>query len=415
VKNSIYLRNISKRWKKEVSGSNDCIVLSPYVTSQTADNVLLSDKPQKAKLYTLFEAELFIANSSSLKTLRHLLNAGIEIYKLDNLHAKIVLADGFISIGSQNLTSRGRKNLEASYCSDDERVIDYVRNELVLWLESASPVSELMISEMEKLIGPLKPMYKNLSEELSKVDDKIQQFSKENLLKLKIEKKKIRNLEQIAKEASLVTKSNWEFARVTCIESDTSHTYSLAAQYNLLSWMYDGEPIMLQKTKRYLFIDTPTGRIAWARINKSRITFFSDGLHLGQPMYLFGKRSDVTYKANWDNNSEHNLKVMIKTKDSQSFIVLNCFFDIVGFSNISIEVKHNTNELWLQNFMNLTKSDHVINELDEIAKGFLRPFYYKARLHGEQADKFFESSNCSRKISLVNIFGCNVLMSELPH
>ncbi|MEL0653726.1 phospholipase D-like domain-containing protein [Pseudoalteromonas issachenkonii] len=413
MKNSIYLRNISKRWKKEVSGSDDCIVLSPYVTSQTADNVLLSEKPQKVKLYTLFEAELFLANSSSLKTLRQLLNAGVEIYQLDNLHAKIVLAEDFVSIGSQNLTSRGRKNFEASYCSDDKQVIDYVRNELAVWIENASSVSELMISEMEKLIGPLKPMYKKLLEELFIVDDKVQQLSKENLLILEVEKRKLRNLEQIAKEAALATKSNWEIARVSYIESATSYTYSLVARYNLTSWIYKDQPVILQKKKRYLFIDTPTGRIAWARINKSRITFFSDGLHLQQPINLFGKRADVTYEANWDNNSEHNLKAMIKTTDGRNSIVLHCFFDIAGFGNISIEVKYNSNEIWLQNFMDLTKSDHVINELDELAKGFLHPFYYKTRLYGEQADKFFGSFDCSRKISLANVSGCNVLLSQL--
>ena len=416
MKNSFYLRNISKRWKKEVTESESCIILSPYVSSQTAENVLLSGSNNEIKLYTLFEAELFLSNASSLKTLRCLLDKGVEIYQLDNLHAKIVLAENFVSIGSQNLTSKGRLNYEASFCSHDQKVIHYVKNEVATWLENASPVSELMLSKMEELIAPLIPQYKLLSAELSIIDEKVQEFSEDNLYKREIEKKRLRNLELIANQAAaLQTKSNWELARVNYIESETSYTSSLLARYNLTSWTYDEQPVTLKSKNRYLFIDVPTGRIAWARVNKSRITFFSDSLKLSDAIELFSQDVRVTYRANWDSNSENNLQIDIATVDGRNALVLYCFFDIAGFSNISVEVKNGSNELWLQNFINLTKDNSIIKGLEELEKGFLEPFVYNARLLGEQADKFFGSYSCSRKISLANLYGFYVLLSEYPN
>jgi hypothetical protein len=66
-----YLRNISRRWKKEIEQATEkVIVLSPYITPKTAEIVLGDLANIKGEIYTNFSVKNFISGASSLKTLK---------------------------------------------------------------------------------------------------------------------------------------------------------------------------------------------------------------------------------------------------------------------------------------------------------------------------------------------------------
>ncbi len=114
----LYVKNIAHRWRKEMRRvTAKAYILSPYITSSTADSVLahLDENVCLPEIYTTFSAELFASKASSLRTLKTMVDQGYPLYHLPNLHAKIVLMPGtFASIGSQNLTLAGTRNKEAS-------------------------------------------------------------------------------------------------------------------------------------------------------------------------------------------------------------------------------------------------------------------------------------------------------------
>ena len=127
----IYLKSIVRRWKKECSCATDTIILSPYITSNTGEVVTSNIDINNCKIYTLFDAELFINKSSSINTLINLKKSGFTIYSLPNLHAKIVLtSNNIVTIGSQNLTNRGHKNFEATIVTKNKKVIRKIKEKI---------------------------------------------------------------------------------------------------------------------------------------------------------------------------------------------------------------------------------------------------------------------------------------------
>jgi hypothetical protein len=167
----IYLKNISRRWKKECKQAKKVIVLSPYINSPTANSVLLNSESNSYEIYTLFEPELFINRSSSLDTLIKLAKSGCEIYHLDNLHSKIVLIpDKFASIGSQNLTSRGTKNLESTVAITDTKTINKIETQVSEWLCGRRYISLDMMLDLKSKIKHLVEKYKEIRRESMEID-----------------------------------------------------------------------------------------------------------------------------------------------------------------------------------------------------------------------------------------------------
>ncbi len=111
-----YLRNISRRWNIEVKkATGKVIIVSPYLTSKTAELIVDDSDNRQYEVYTVFSVQNFASGASSLQTLKILSDRGCQLYHLCRLHAKMLLIPGnFASIGSQNLTRNGTKNKEAS-------------------------------------------------------------------------------------------------------------------------------------------------------------------------------------------------------------------------------------------------------------------------------------------------------------
>jgi len=84
------------------SVADEVVIVSPYITSNTAEIVTSKVTPGKCDIYTLFKAELFINLSSSIKTLIRLKKRGCRIYSVPKLHAKIIItSNDFATVGSQ--------------------------------------------------------------------------------------------------------------------------------------------------------------------------------------------------------------------------------------------------------------------------------------------------------------------------
>ena len=171
----LYVKSIANRWRKEMRRATaKAYILSPYITSSTADSVLahLGESACHPEIYTTFSAELFASKASSLRTLKAMVDKEYPLYHLPNLHAKIILIPGtFASIGSQNLTLAGTRNKEASIALLGPRITKKLEAELLPWLEERIPITAEMIADMEQLIGNVNDLFdaaKSAAEELDK-------------------------------------------------------------------------------------------------------------------------------------------------------------------------------------------------------------------------------------------------------
>lgn len=163
-----YLRSIDRRWRKELKkASGKILVFSPYLTSTTAESVLKDVKSGSCEIYTRFSVEDFATGSSSLKTLKLLAVRGFKLYKSQKLHAKMIIVPGvFASIGSQNLTSGGMHNREASVVISDPKEVAKIEKMVKNWIVECQPITDEMITEVEELLPPLQRKFKKLQHEI---------------------------------------------------------------------------------------------------------------------------------------------------------------------------------------------------------------------------------------------------------
>ena len=177
---TIYFGSIDRRWKKEIERNRTGVVfVSPFLTSPTAERIIgytMSGGSEGPKVYTCFTPDLFLSDASSLKTLKKLYNMGCELFQLDDLHAKVVITEGFASIGSQNLTAGGSwKNLEATVVLTDRREIALVRHEVNRWAEQATPITNQRLDNMDAALSRLRTRYTALADEMVLIDQEVQE------------------------------------------------------------------------------------------------------------------------------------------------------------------------------------------------------------------------------------------------
>lgn len=159
---NFYLRTVDRRWKKELKHATQRVVIcSPYLSPRTAETVVGAAPVENCEVYTRFSIEDFASGASSIRTLRHLHEAGYRLFELPQLHAKVVLVSGgFVSIGSQNLTANGVRNREATYVSTSPKDAQDVEAYLEPWLAYRRPITREMITQVEALLPPITAKFK---------------------------------------------------------------------------------------------------------------------------------------------------------------------------------------------------------------------------------------------------------------
>lgn len=170
-----YLRNISRRWKIEVrKATGKVIIVSPYLTSKTAELIVDDSDNRHYEVYTVFSVQNFASGASSLKTLKILSDRGCKLYHLSRLHAKMVLIPGsFASIGSQNLTRNGTKNKEASIAIFNPKEVAKIERRLEKWLDKRQHITKKMIYSLEYRLLALKKKYNLLRKEANQLENEI--------------------------------------------------------------------------------------------------------------------------------------------------------------------------------------------------------------------------------------------------
>jgi len=151
----LYLKSINRRWLKEVSKTDDeVIIVSPYLTDPTANSVLDKAPESGTRIYTLFDLRNFLLRASSFKAVKRMFDNDMEVYHIDKLHAKmIIIPDRFASIGSQNLTTNGTRGREASVVFTDPDKVHQIAKEFEAWESDAIQITQEMMDLAEEYLS----------------------------------------------------------------------------------------------------------------------------------------------------------------------------------------------------------------------------------------------------------------------
>ncbi len=370
VRDRVYVRSNIRRSILEVTNSpNRAIFLSPYLTSNTAENVISRAEPNDAEIYTTFLAENFAAGASSIRTLRSLLEEGYDIYHLPNLHAKVVLTEEYASIGSQNLTTGGTRNREISVALTDERDLKSLRSQMARWFVDRFPVTIDMVADMEELLPSLRKLHKDFEkavqaanlemaskaetreaerqawEEEQERKELERQIAAQRQLQVEAEEQKRLELERrllaeqqlrAALEArsepmrmairsaevrsaerifcELVTKGRYK-------DGDWIGSYGTLERYfkdeSFLEWSIESDVTPAQshsltKRNRYLIMLLNNGRLAWPALNIGQITDFGVNTNAADPMRIGNHNYLIRLELPSDETSLQEFNVVAK-------------------------------------------------------------------------------------------------------
>jgi hypothetical protein len=167
-----YFRSIDRRWREELSAaSGRVLVFSPYLTSRTAELVLDCASPSRCEIHTLLSAEAFASGASSIRTLKRLLHLGFRFFQIPDLHAKVIIAGHtFASIGSQNLTSKGVTNREATVAVSRPADVAAIAEFVQPWLARRTPITREVLADLERHIPALARQWRAVRRQATKVE-----------------------------------------------------------------------------------------------------------------------------------------------------------------------------------------------------------------------------------------------------
>jgi hypothetical protein len=298
------------------------------------------------ELYIVFTTENFASGASSLRCLRRLVEGGVTVYHLPDLHAKMLLVPGqVVTIGSQNLTSGGLGNREASVLMTDSKIVGQAEAEAMAWLHDRLLITPEMIDELAKELRRLRKLFKAAKEAAGAVDEQVKRHQRKRdeearrkreeettrhrrLLNLRDSVRKLRlAAEKVRTRVQLV--KGWSRKKQKYI---TTATLMVRGNYSLTRWHFDGEIVELEDCSRYLCLIEETGKLGWARVASSRITFIAPGIvHHGEPVFFGGRTWNVTTSGIWSDRGESGCNLLVEMKANfRGEAHLHCWFSVDG-------------------------------------------------------------------------------------
>ena len=400
---------LPERMLAEAENAKRILAASPYVTCDR----LFSNSNAAAKiLYTDFRAISFVSGSSSLATLRSLLVSGVKLFHVPTLHAKVYWIDGAcFSLGSQNLTLQGKKNIEANVVSGTETNSDSISQFFNNLEPHAVALSSADLDLMEELTAELAIDFNRIASEAAEADKKVAQAMK---LRKEREARQRRDkmtatLAELIKTLESSQTDNLSSVRATVrrltnVSTDEwgntseTHTNSLVPTTNIgfLGLIKDLR-VPAKRLSRYLLINEDTGKLAFVRLAKTRITYFSSGLRTGSPFRFEEFSAIVAINFEWDllKLAERSGSIELRSEESakaESLATADFTFSLAGINIFNVELT--ISGVFAR--MGSAPLDQVLKGTEfkaYLVKHLTTPFTFKTALHGESALDFFAVSH----------------------
>lgn len=418
---------LPKRLLNAAAKANSIRAASPYVT----DTRLFSESvAESRKLYTDFNAMSFISGASSLTKLASLLKSKVSLYHIPDLHAKVVLIDDLhFALGSQNLTYKGRRNVEANVISGSETPAQEVADFFDRIHKIAVVITLGDIQEMERLIEPFMAKFKELEKSAEKVDAGIDDLRRQRVevvkraLRAKLEENRRKFLEenrmrrtvkilsdvlanQKDKRSKTIVASVHRLTNYSDMDYGAfdSHTQSLVprGKEDFLE-LVSAIGLKPRRLERYLLIDKDNGKLGLVRIAKTRLTYFGSGVSPVQTL-IFGNqtfRTQISFEWNKSKLSIRNGKAKLGYYEKSGGRFITTGSVDFAFSLAGLELFNPKAPIDKQALFHMAKPAEMqgillSNELrDFLIRQLTNPFKFKENLYGNNALEFFGRSHPS--------------------
>lgn len=205
---------------------------------------------------------------AQLKAARRLIQLGVPLRSLTRLHAKVLQADcQTIVLGSQNFTTFARSSKETSAVPTPSSLEAEFIAQLDQWFAAAEPVDGTLLDLLASdLIEPAKA----LRDQEKRVHSKYEEVIERDRLRRSALSMQNR-LRTASSTSNLALAQGPAVGKVT--RTQTIKTFLILNHSDLTQWKVDGEVSRLPHLQQIPIIREDTGRMAFARLAKSRISY----------------------------------------------------------------------------------------------------------------------------------------------
>ena len=399
-----HFEGIFEQWSKHLIMADRVLVFSPYLTSDTAESLFTQVKAGACEIHTQFTEEVFINKGSSIDTLLTLKEHGIKLFSLPDLHAKLIIVPKvFASIGSQNITNKGRTNLEANVIFSDEKEVDEIYALAKGWLPGRKELTLHELQDMKRLVEPLIDDYEDLVEQANEdievlpQNERVKQQFKRALLSLE-------HSQNSAFGAVRTIHGSYDSERDYCPPDINSFVSKQGSDFT--QWQFQGrkqEP--LQAKQRYLCWMNDTRKFGWARVGKGRITFIDSYVEGNHDVLLNDYLCSLSFEAVWDEDllelGEENLLITIQPPLGSRSLLCKANFSPTKVQTGSIEFVDgeffpDICSTVIKNWINKHRGQFRQALLEKLLESFVA----EPALSGVQADQFFGGTDEEYEITL---------------
>jgi hypothetical protein len=151
--------------------------------------------------------------------------------------------------------------------------------------------------------------------------------------------------------------------------------------------MVNDARVVLYRMFQYMCILENTGKIGWARVGKTRITFVNDGIE-GLNMDIGGWQCDTTLDASWPNSGRmsDNIRITLSPSAASGKLTITGWCGIDRFSVSRITVSNRSATLRnIKQWITTNIGPFQSNVTEQVT----RPFQYDRNRVGVEAGEFF--------------------------
>lgn len=293
---TFFAKDVYRIWKSRVSEAEESItVYSPFfdrLLISLLGNAQLDN--ENITIVTDLNPSSLLELPNQLRTLKRALSEGITVLSTPRLQAKVLLIDDkFVAAGSQNFTSYSRKSKECTVIPAATMAGSCFVVTLIRWRDDATSVDEDFV---DTLLSKLSRRIRQHEELLDKTEaefaDLLEQHEEEKHNAL------LRRLEDLERQSRIRMSQGVAYASIEHIYGEWDDYDSLMAdhEYDMTRWVIDKpggdtKPYRLSRLSMYPIIIAETGRMGFARIGKTRITYVRKGLNWTEKRLEVGDHS----------------------------------------------------------------------------------------------------------------------------
>ncbi|MRJ75461.1 hypothetical protein GEV29_02835 [Aeromicrobium sp. SMF47] len=326
-----------------------------------------------------------------LQATKLLLQQGIEVRTLARLHAKVLLTDErWAVVGSQNYTSYARKSKEVSVGPIADMAGSPMLVTLSDWRAQSIPVSiEFIDSLLDKISAELAEVVRLQDDLQNDFDDVLGAWlaaQRREADRVRRSKQLERAIRHAAQSSAFRHAQQSAFVRAKPVErADGTEYMSLAVfkDADLTQWRNpsSGNRVRTKQLERLSYhpmIVAHSGRMAFVRLAKRRISFFKSSVRFMQPRVVDGLPLWISLTMPERDTGHHNLQVTLSERPGTSDAwVFELMFDGASVRLVDHRARTERREQQVRRVRDAgLKSFEQVDRADELVADLLAPIRF---------------------------------------